>query len=204
VNKRGNELKNQITGVILAGGMARRMGGQDKGLIQVAGKPLIEHVIGGLQPQVGTLIININRNLDRYKVYGLPLVVDSISGYHGPLVGMASCLCVVDKEFMATVPCDSPRLPHDLVQRLYRGLLREHAEISVAHDGEYIQPVFALMKTSLLNSLLDFLDRGKRKISDWYDEHKLATVDFSDVPEAFININTPEDVGQLEAELEKR
>jgi len=180
------------------------MGGNDKGLIKVAGKPLIEHVINGLRPQVGSLIINSNRNLDSYQVYGIPMVVDSISGYHGPLIGMASCLCVVDRDYMVTVPCDSPNLPPDLVPRLYNGLIREQAEISVAHDGEYIQPVFALMKTTLLDSLLGFLDRGERKISCWYDQHKLAIVDFSDNPEAFININTPADIELLEAALEKR
>ncbi|MBF8270351.1 MAG: mobA [Gammaproteobacteria bacterium] len=184
--------------------MARRMGGQDKGLLKVAGKPLIEHVINSLRPQVSSLIININRNLDSYKSYGIPMVVDSISGYHGPLIGMASCMCVVDRDYMVTVPCDSPNLPTDLVQRLYNGLIREQAEISVAHDGEYIQPVFALMQTNLLDSLLAFLDSGERKISKWFDRHKLATVDFSDEPDAFININTPEDIEQIEAVFEKR
>jgi len=183
--------------------MARRMGGKDKGLLKVAGKPLIEHVIAGLQPQVGSLIINTNRNLDSYKTYGIPMVVDSISGYHGPLIGMASCMCVVDRDYMVTVPCDSPYLPTDLVQRLYNGLIREQAEISVAHDGEYIQPVFALMQTNLLDSLLAFLDSGERKISKWFDRHKLATVDFSDRPEAFININTPADIEQIETVFEK-
>lgn len=180
------------------------MGGNDKGLIKVAGKPLIEHVINGLRPQVGSLIINSNRNLDSYQAYGIPMVVDSISGYHGPLIGMASCMCVVDKDYMVTVPCDSPNLPDDLVPRLYNGLIRAQADISVAHDGEYIQPVFALMKTTLLDSLLAFLDSGERKISRWYEQHKLATVDFSDNPEAFININTPADIELLEAALEKR
>ena len=180
------------------------MGGKDKGLLKVAGKPLIEHVIDGLRPQVSSLIINTNRNLDSYKTYGIPMVVDSISGYHGPLIGMASCMCVVDKDYMVTVPCDSPNLPADLVQRLYNGLVKDQAEISVAHDGEYIQPVFALMQTSLLESLLEFLDSGERKISKWYDQHKLVTVDFSDEPDAFTNINTPEDIEQIEAAFEKR
>jgi molybdopterin-guanine dinucleotide biosynthesis protein A len=193
-----------VTGIILAGGMARRMGGRDKGLMEFAGRPLIEHVISALRPQVQSLIININRNLDDYKTYGIPIVVDSISGYHGPLIGMASCMCVVDRDYMVTVPCDAPNLPIDLVQRLYHGLIRDQAEISVAHDGAYIQPVFALMRTDLLDSLLAFLDRGERKITDWYDEHKVATVDFSDIPESFLNINTPGDIEQQETAFEKR
>ena len=124
--------------------MARRMGGRDKGLLTVAGKPLVEYAIEALRPQVSSLIINTNRNLDSYRHYGLPMVVDSISGYHGPLIGMASCMCVVDGDLMVTVPCDSPNLPSDLVQRMYNGLIGEQAEISVAHDGEYIQPSRAL------------------------------------------------------------
>lgn len=194
----------RITGIILAGGMARRMGGKDKGLIKVAGKPLVEHAIAALRPQVSSLIINTNRNLDSYRVYGLPMVVDSIAGFNGPLTGMASCMCVVDSSLMVTVPCDSPNLPADLVQRMYNGLIEQQAEISVAHDGEYIQPVFALMYTDLLDSLLGFLNRGERKISRWYDEHNVATVDFSDKPEAFININTPDDIDQMEAVHERR
>ena len=173
------------------------MGGRDKGLIQVAGKPLVEYAIAALRPQVNSLIINTNRNLESYGKYGLPMVVDSISGYHGPLIGMASCMCVVDSDLMVTVPCDSPNLPPDLVQRMYNNLVAEQAEISVAHDGDYIQPVFALMYTGLLDSLLEFLNRGERKISKWYDRHKLATTDFSDKPEAFVNINTPDDIDQL-------
>lgn len=192
-------MKNLITGIILAGGLARRMGGKDKGLINVAGKPLIEYVIEALRPQVNSLIINTNRNLDSYKNYGVPIVVDSVSGFHGPLAGMASCMCVVDREYMVTVPCDSPNLPDDLVTRMYAGLTGENAEISVAHDGNYIQPVFALMKTNLLDSLLEFLDGGDRKISNWFEKHRLATVDFSDKPETFININTPEDIKQAES-----
>ena len=197
-------MKNNITGIILAGGMARRMGGRDKGLIKLANKPLVEYVIEALTPQVGSLIINTNRNFTSYRNYGLPIVVDSISGFHGPLAGMASCMCVVDKEYMVTVPCDSPNLPADLVERMYNSLTREKAEISVAHDGNYIQPVFALMKTNLLDSLLDFLKGEDRKISMWFDEHKLAIVDFSDKPETFININTPEDIKMAESSLSMR
>ena len=183
--------------------MARRMGGKDKGLLRVAGKPLIEYAIEGLRPQVSSLIINTNRNLDTYRNYGIPIIVDSISGYQGPLVGMASCMCAVNREFMVTVPCDSLNLPADLVARMYNRLIDERAEISVAHDGEYIQPVFALMYTGLLDSLLEFLKRGGRKISNWYDEHRVATVDFSDRPETFININTPDDIDQIEAASER-
>jgi len=197
-------LKHHITGIILAGGMARRMGGKDKGLIEVAGKPLVEYAIETLRPQVSSLVINTNRNLECYSSYGLPIVVDSISGYHGPLIGMASCMCVVDSDLMVTVPCDSPNLPSDLVMRMYNSLVEKQAEISVAHDGCYIQPVFALMHTNLLDSLLEYINRGGRKISNWYDEHTVATVDFSDKPETFLNINTPDDIDQIETSFERR
>lgn len=197
-------MKNLITGIILSGGMARRMGGKDKGLIKIADKPLIEYVIDALHPQVNSLIISANRNLDCYLDYGIPVIADSISGYHGPLAGMASCMRVIETEFMLTVPCDSPNLPDDFVARMYNRLIEEQAEISVAHDGELMQPVFSIMQTNLLDSLLDYLNSDDRKIGKWFRKHKLATVDFSDKLETFININTFEDIDEAETVLNKR
>lgn len=192
-------MENNITGVILAGGQARRMGGNDKGLIEVAGRPLIEYVIDALKPQVNSLIINANRNLSSYMEYGIPVIIDSISGYQGPLAGMASCMRVIETEFMFTAPCDTPRIPEDLVNRLLVNLDNNQADICVAHDGKYMQSVFALVKVKLLDSLLDFLNRDERKLSIWYNEHKMVKVDFSDKPETFINVNTPEDIKHIEA-----
>jgi len=191
--------KDSITGVILAGGEARRMGGQDKGLIQLGGQPLIEHVLATLKPQVGKIIINANRNHDSYGKYALPIVADELEGFNGPLAGMASCMRHIDTEYMVTVPCDSPYVPRDLVSRLSQQLQSDDAEISVAHNGERMQPVFSLMKCDLLDSLLVYLNQGHRKIDRWYEQHKLAITDFSDAPETFININTPDDIKNIEA-----
>lgn len=190
-----------FTGVILAGGQARRMGGQDKGLIELAGSPMVQYVLDAITPQVGHVIINANRNQDIYAHYGRPVIADEFEGFCGPLAGMASSLRTVTTPFMVTAPCDSPFVPKDLVQRLYLQLLQDKADISVAHNGERIQPVFTLMKTTLLDSILDFLGKGERKIDKWFEQHNLAITDFSDCPDTFININTQDDLSIIESRL---
>ena len=193
--------KTGITGVILAGGEARRMGGGDKGLVELRGKPLVEHALAALSPQVNTVIINANRNRERYAAYGHPVIADSRQGFQGPLAGMLSCIEAAGTEFIVTVPCDSPLLPDDLVARLFRQLSEEQADISVAHNGDRMQPVFTLMPTSLAPSMQAFLDGGGRKIDRWFEQHKLAVTDFSDKPECFRNINNPAELAQMEAQL---
>jgi molybdopterin-guanine dinucleotide biosynthesis protein A len=193
--------RESVSGVVLAGGAARRMGGADKGLIRLHGRPLVEYALDGLRPQVGFLCINANRNLDRYRNYGVPVIVDERSGYEGPLAGMASALRVVRTEYLVTAPCDSPFVPADLVQRLARAMHAAGAEIGVAHDGVRMQPVFCLLRTRLLGALLAYLERGERKIDRWFSEQCTAMADFSDVPDAFLNINTPEDVRHMEARM---
>jgi len=193
--------KSSVTGVILAGGEARRMGGQDKGLVNVNTRPLIEYVIDGMKPQVSTLIINANNNHDTYRRYNYPVIADLQEGFNGPLAGMYSCMEHIDTEFMVTAPCDSPFFPPDLVYKLLRELRCDDADISVAHDGERIQPVFLLMKCKLNESLKEYLDQGDRKVALWLDKHKVAMTDFSDNQETFININTPEDIDQVENKL---
>ena len=190
-----------VTGVILAGGEARRMGGRDKGLIEISGRPMIEFIIDAFKPQVDTLLINANRNEERYAGYGHAVIADELTGFNGPLAGMASCLRVVSTEYMATLPCDSPFVPADLVDRLYRQLVVDDAEISVAHNGERLQPVFSLMKSSLIDSLQSYLASGERKIDRWYARHRMTETDFSDRPETFININTPEEIEEIERSL---
>jgi molybdenum cofactor guanylyltransferase len=190
-----------ITGVILAGGRAQRMGGMDKGLIPLNGKPMVEHILDAVRPQVGTLLINANRNLDDYARYGLRVVTDRMGEFYGPLVGMASALEVSTTPYLLTVPCDSPLIPADLATRLYQKLREEDAEISVVHDGERMQPVFALLHRDLLPSLLAYLDAGGRKIDTWYAEHRLALADFSDRQELSCNVNTPDEQARLEKQL---
>lgn len=197
------DARKEITAVILAGGKARRMGGEDKGLVDLDGKPMIEYVIEAVQPQVGTLTINANRNLERYESFGFPVVSDMMGDYFGPLVGMASAMQIADTRYLLTVPCDSPLLREDLVGRLYTAIKNEDAELSVAHDGERMQPVFALLRTELLPSLLAYLEAGGRKIDTWYNQHKVALADFSMFPDMFLNINTPEDQAALSRKLKR-
>lgn len=200
-----NKLKKTVvTGLILAGGRARRMGGIDKGLAELAGRPLIEWVLGGLSPQTQTVIINANRSQADYAGYGYRVIGDRIAGYCGPLAGIAAGLAACDTDYLVTCPCDSPLLPADLVGRLYRRLQKDRTELAVAHNGERLQPVFALLSRHLMGSLETYLDAGGRKIDRWYEQHPMSVVDFSDCPEAFMNINTPDDVAALAAKLSRQ
>jgi len=184
-----------ITGVILAGGRGRRMAGQDKGLVQFNEHTLIEAVIQRLAPQVDTLLINANRNQSRYtELTGYPVITDELDEYQGPLAGMLAGLQAASTELVVFVPCDSPCLADCLVARLYQALLDNDAEMSVAHDGERLQPVFALLRQTLHTDLTQFLATGERKIDRWYAQHTMATGDFADLPDSFININTSDEL----------
>lgn len=190
--------RDAVAGLILAGGRARRMGGEDKGLISLAGRPMVEHVLERIRPQVDDVLINANRNAERYGRYGHRVIPDVIGDYSGPLAGMLTAMMVVRQPWLAVVPCDSPLLPHDLVDRLYQSVLAESAEIAVAHDGHRLQPVIALLSCALLPHLRAFLEQGGRKIDSWYEQHRMVATDLSDHPEAFVNVNTPEERLELE------
>lgn len=174
------------------------MGGTDKGLIALHGKPLIDHIITALAPQVGAIIINANRNLERYGEFGLPVVTDMLGEFFGPLAGMASGMQASDKTYILTVPCDSPFIPDTMADTLFRALMEAQADISVAHDGVRLQPVFALLRRELLPDLLAYLEAGGRKIDTWYEQQRMTTADFSAWPDTFLNLNTPEDKQILE------
>jgi molybdenum cofactor guanylyltransferase len=186
-----------VTAVVLAGGRARRMGGQDKGLITLNQAPLIEYALTALHDQVDAILINANRNIERYETLGYPVIEDRHSGFNGPLAGMASALLAMRTRFLVTVPCDSPALPLDLVDRLLAARARDGAELAVAHDGTRMQPVFALLERTLLPSLEQFLEADGRKIDQWYARHRHALADFSDQPDAFTNVNTPEELARM-------
>ena len=192
--------KQQVSAVILAGGMGRRMGGQDKGQLELNGRLLIEYVLETIKPQVKTILINANRHQTEYARYGYPVVPDLLQGYQGPLAGFATGMRAATTPYIVTLPCDGPFSPSDLVTRLACGLEKEHADIAVAHDGERLQPVYALVPISLSSSLESFLAAGERKIDVWYAQHKVARVDFSDVATTFHNINTPKDQHRLQQE----
>jgi len=192
--------QQQVSAVILAGGKGRRMGGQDKGQLELNGRPLIEYVLETIQPQVKTILINANRHQAEYARYGYPVVPDLLQGYQGPLAGFATGMRAATTPYIVTLPCDGPFSPPDLVARMATALEKEHADIAVAHDGERLQPVYALLPINLLSSLESFLAAGERKIDLWYAQHKMARVDFSDVAKTFRNINTPQDQHRLQQE----
>ena len=193
----------QVTGVILSGGRATRMGGVDKGLIPVNGRPMITWVIDVLRPQVAEILVNANRSLDEYRALGYPVIDDGDREFRGPLAGIASGLRAAERKYVAFAPCDSPLVCADLVPRLHAALSSEGARIAVAHDGERLQPVFALLESALLDDLMRYLDSGGRKIDRWYAEQGFARADFSDVTESFANINAPEEKQALELMLGK-
>jgi molybdopterin-guanine dinucleotide biosynthesis protein A len=197
------ETKATVTAVILAGGRATRMGGQDKGLIPLAGRPMAAYAVEALLPQADELIINANRNHDAYRALGYEVVSDGLGEFFGPLAGLLAALEVIDTPFVVTAPCDSPLLPSDYVSRMYAALERNKADLSVAHDGRRLQPVFALVRAALLGSLRDYLLSGERKIDRWFANHETALADFSDQPGMFRNINTPEELAMLETEITK-
>lgn len=192
---------HDITAVILAGGRARRMDGEDKGLIELHGKPLVDYIIAALRPQAGHVIVNANRNLDRFREFGYPVVRDSMGDFFGPLAGMATGMQVAETPFILAVPCDSPFIPAQLCETLRQAMQKADADISVAHDGIRMQPVYALLRCELLPSLLSYLSAGGRKIDAWYAQHRLALADFSAFPDVFLNLNTPSDRLVIEKKL---
>lgn len=194
------ERKN-ITAAILAGGMGRRMGGIDKGLVEVAGRPMVAWTLDAIRPQVGQVLINANRSLDEYGRFGLPLVQDQHSGFQGPLAGLQAVLSAATTDYVAIVPCDTPRLPADLVDRLAGALEREDCELAIAAAGGRLHTLHGLFRRDLLPALNDALAAGERKPDAWYATRRWAQVDFDDVASAFDNINTPEQRDALAAEF---
>ena len=183
-----------ITGVVLAGGKGRRMGGVDKGLQLFRGRTLIDLVLERIGPQVTEILINANQNRERYEAYGCNVVGDLISGYAGPLAGLHSALSAASHDLVLTVPCDSPFLPTDLAERLETARRSESADIAVARTGRQVHPVFCLVQRKLLPHLSNFLDDGGRKIDAWYADLNVVEVEFDDQPEAFTNFNTLEEM----------
>lgn len=188
-------LPTQTSWVILAGGQASRMGGKDKGLIELNQKPLIQHVIERLSPQTANILINANRNHDDYERFG-EVFSDQFAHFPGPMGGIHAGLVNAKTDWVGFVPCDSPQINSDLVERFCHAV-KEDTDILVAHDGEYKQPVFTLYHKRVLPKLTAFLERGDRKIILLYKECNTAYVDFSDSPDCFVNLNTPEELAQF-------
>ena len=196
-----NQAMSGITSIILAGGRATRMNGADKGLISLQNKPLISHVISRLQPQADEIFINANREIAQYVAFGFKVLQDENQDFAGPLAGILLGLKHAKHELVLSVPCDSPLLPLDLALRIYNGMLENHADIAVASSDGSTHPVFCLMKKSVLPSLIDFLDAGERKVSAWQKSQAYCEVDFSDCNNAFVNLNTLEELRELELKL---
>jgi len=200
---------DEVAGVILAGGLARRMGGGDKGLIALGGKPILAHVIERLRPQVKALVINANGGPDRFARYGLPIVADSIAGSAGPLAGVLAGLdwaAGEGYEFIATAATDTPFFPRDLVERLWAGAGTAKAQLAVAASGARHHPVFGLWASSLRENLRQAVtEEGIRKVEDWTKRHRIATVTFDDQPyDPFFNVNRPEDLAEAEIIMDKQ
>jgi len=193
--------RESVTGLVLAGGLARRMGGEDKGLVPLAGRPMVAHVLEALRPQVGAILLNANRNHERYAAFGHPVVADAVAGYLGPLAGVLTALRHCTTEFLVTAPCDAPLVAPDLVARLYRARAAAGADLAVASDGERQQPVFLLLRTALAPSLEAYLAGGGRKIDTWFGQLRIAVADFSDAPDTFVNVNDPDERQRVEARL---
>ncbi len=181
--------RKPITGIILSGGLGRRMQGQDKGLIEYHDKAMIEHVLERIAPQVDALIISANRNFEAYAASGLPVVADERTDYAGPLAGIEAALQKVRTPLALVVPCDAPQLPMDLAERLLTALEQAQADIAIPDDGDRQQPLFCLMKTSLQASITQALDAGQARVLDWLALQNLTWADFSDQAQAFANIN---------------
>lgn len=193
--------REQITALVLAGGKSRRMGGRDKGLLPFGGGLLVSHIIDLIRPQVGQVMISANRHADEYAAFGLPVLPDPLADFQGPLAGFLAGLEAMTTDYLLTLPCDGPFLVANLADRLADGITKsDGADIAVAHDGKRLQPVYALLHRRTLPSLKQALSEGERKIDRWFPRQAYVTVDFSDIPEQFNNINTPEDYARSRPE----
>jgi len=191
----------KITAVILAGGQGSRLGGLDKGLVELNKVPLVKHLIDRVKPQVADIMISANRNLKNYADFGYPVYEDDVAGFAGPLAGILKALQQCESEWLLIVPADSPFIPNDLAQRLFQNI--EGNKVVIPHDGKYLHPTFALIHKSLAASLKDFLQQGERKARVWMQQQTHTIVDFSEQEKAFININTDDELKSAEQHFEE-
>lgn len=191
---------SKVTGVILAGGLARRMNNQDKGLINYKGRPLVSYAIAALTAVADSSLINANRNRERYQAFGLPVIADQTDRFDGPLAGVLTAMLYTDAKVLVVMPCDTPLIKAEHLQKLLATRAENDADVAVAFDGVRLHPVFLAIKTSLKTSLQDYLASGQRKIVSWLEQQNSVQADFSNEPEIFINVNTPAELSELEAQ----
>lgn len=192
---------DNITAIVLAGGLGRRMGGRDKGLLPLAGRPLVAHVIERIRPQVGDIVISANRSREAYRRFGYPLVSDPMPDRPGPLAGLLGGLSATDAPWVLTVPCDTPRLPPDLAHRMISATVETDAPLCTVRAGSRIQAAFMLVAHRLESDLRAYLESGGRRVQSWQAQHRHAFADYPEAGGAFDNINTPEQLRHLEKEL---
>ena len=185
-----------VTGILLAGGRARRMGGGDKGLLRLAGRSLAARTLERLAAQTGAVVVNANRNRAEYERLGAAVAPDIVSDFAGPLAGIHAGMVAARTEWILSAPCDSPFFPEDLAERLWRAAAAAGAEVATARAGGRAHPVFMLAKRGLRGDLAAFLEAGGRKIDEWRNRRKWTEAEFPDAA-AFANINTPEELEEL-------
>lgn len=190
--------QTKVAGVILAGGRARRMNNQDKGLVKFKGRPMVSYALAALVPVVDCVFINANRNIDQYRQFGWPVISDQTDSFDGPLAGVLSAMIHADADVLVVMPCDSPLIKTQHLQKLLLARAKNNADVAVAFDGVRMHPVFLVIKTALQTSLQDYLSEGQRKVAAWLAQQNLVQVDFSDEPEIFSNINTMTELLMLE------
>jgi len=189
--------QNKVTGVVLAGGLARRMNKQDKGLVIYNNKPMVSYALDAMSKVADTVFINANRNLPAYQSFGYQVVSDQTDTFDGPLAGVLATMTLAETDVICVMPCDSPLIKAEHLQQLLQALQTD-VDIAVAFDGKRIQPVFFVLKRSLQASLKNYLQQGERKIDLWLEQHRLVKVDFSHDADVFLNINTLSELDALE------
>jgi molybdenum cofactor guanylyltransferase len=190
-----------VSAIIIAGGRGSRMNGLNKGLVKLQQESLIQHVINRLTPQVDEILINANREIAQYEAFNLPILQDENPEFIGPLAGFSLGLQHGKHDYLLATPCDSPLIPADLVSRLMQSLVKENADIAVAKSGGHVHPVFCLMTKSVLPSLTAFIAQGNRKVSLWQKSLAYTEVIFDDCDDAFVNVNTVEELDALALKL---
>ena len=190
--------QNKVTGVVLAGGLARRMNKQDKGLVIFNNKPMVTYAVEAMSQVAETVLINANRNQNEYEQFGYQVISDQTDTFDGPLAGILSAIMHANTDIVCVMPCDSPLFKAKHLQKLLLAISEQNTDIAVAFDGQRMQPVFLALKTTLQNSLESYLQQGNRKIDSWLEKHNLVKVDFSQDKEVFLNINTLSELEALE------
>lgn len=190
--------QNKVTGVVLAGGLARRMNKQDKGLILFHNRAMVSYAVEAMSQVADTVFINANRNKQEYSEFDCQVIADQTDSFDGPLAGVLSAMIKSDTDKLLVMPCDSPLIKAQHLEKLLKPLADDSIDVAVAFDGERIQPVFFAIKTVLQDSLKQYLKEGNRKIDHWLLQHRMVNVDFSQNSEIFFNINTLEELQALE------